>query len=82
MTEVCAVAKRIEPGQELPAGGRAHGRGVEVGEAEALLVQAVDVGGLEDWVAVAGEVAIALVVGEDDQDVGFFLVPWRLRRRR
>jgi hypothetical protein len=43
---------------------------VEVGEAEAFSVELVGIWSFEDWVAVAGHVAEALVVGEEDEDVG------------
>jgi hypothetical protein len=42
---------------------------VEVGEPHALGVEAVEVRRLEDRVAVTGQVAIALVVGDNEDDV-------------
>ena len=41
-----------------------------VGEDGGLGVEFVEVGGLDDGIAVAGEVAVALVIGDDDDDVG------------
>jgi len=47
---------------------------VEVCQAGGLCVQGVEVGGLEDWVAVTAQVAVALVVCDDEDDVwGFWL---------
>ena len=51
------------------AGRRAGRADVEVGEANAFVMQPVEVGRLEDRVAVAGQIAVALVVGEDEDDV-------------
>ena len=41
-----------------------------IGEADALAVQAVEIGGVDPGVAVAGEIAVALVVREEENDVG------------
>ena len=43
---------------------------MEVGEAHALVVQAVEVRRLEDRVAVARQVAVPLVIGQNKDDVG------------
>ena len=43
---------------------------MEVGQAQAFAVELVDIGGLEKRMAVAGHVAIALVVGNDEDHVG------------
>jgi len=45
---------------------------VEVGEPDALVVQAVEGGRLDLGVAEAREVAVTLVVGQDEDDVGAF----------
>jgi hypothetical protein len=45
---------------------------VEIGEADAFVVEAIEIGRLEDGVAVAREVAVALVVAQDEEDVGAF----------
>ena len=54
---------------------------MEIGEPHRLLAQFVEVGRLEDGIPVAGEIAHALIVGEDDQDVGF-LAPGGSREGR
>ena len=52
--------------------GRGTGRAdVKIGEADAARVQLVDVRRLQDRIAVAGEIAVALVIGDDENDVGF-----------
>ena len=43
---------------------------MEIGEAHALVVQAVDVRRQDHGIAEARDVAIALVVGQDEDDVG------------
>lgn len=43
---------------------------MEVGKAHALVVQPVEVRSLEHRVAVARQVAVALVVGQNEDDVG------------
>ena len=70
LTFIAPLSEAVAPGQELAARGRAHGGDVEVGQADGLGVQAVEVRRLEDRIAVAREVAVALVVGHDDDDVG------------
>lgn len=40
-----------------------------VGEDGGLVVELIEVGGFDDGVTVAGEVAVALVIGDDDDDV-------------
>ena len=49
---------------------------MKIGEANALVVELVQVRRLEDRIAVAGKVAIALVIGQHDEHIGM------LRRRR
>ena len=65
-----AVSHRIHPGHQLAARGRAHGRHVKVGEPHAFGVQPVDVRRFDHWVAVGRKVAIALVIGQDQDHVG------------
>ncbi len=62
-----------------PAGLTGHSRGVEPGEPHTPLGKAVDVRRLRIGVTVATEVAVAQVVGEDENDVGR---PVRVRLRR
>ena len=58
-------------GHEAAARRRADGAaGVGLGEAHALGRQAVEVGRLDALLAVAAEVAVAEVVGQDEDDVG------------
>ena len=66
-----AVGQGIPAAHELAARRRAHGRHVEIGQAEALAVQPVEVRRLEHGIAVAGEVAVALVVGQHDDHIRF-----------
>ena len=69
----------LEPDALLPATrheagarGGAHGSvGVEIGELHALGGETIDVGGLDVGRAHAAEVAVAEIVGEDENDVGF-----------
>ena len=59
-------------GEDGGAGGGANGGvGVPLGEADAGLGEAVEVGRFDFGVAVAGDVADTVVVGDDEQDVGF-----------
>ena len=74
----------IAPGQQRRARRAAHRRvGVPVGEARALRRQAVEVRRAEIGRAHARQVAIALVVGEEDDEVGVRhrAVPCPLRAR-
>ena len=65
-----AVAEFVSARQQRAAGGGAGGADMEVDEPRAFAVEAVDVRRAEDGVAVAGEVAVPLVIGEDEDDVG------------
>ena len=72
---VDADAKRGAPGHQAGPGRRAVGRGgVAVGQAQPLARQLVDVGRLDHRVAIAGQVAVAEIVGQQDEEVGL-LVP-------
>ena len=44
---------------------------MEVGETDPFRMQPIEVRGFEDRVAVGGDVAVALVVGENEDDVRF-----------
>ena len=57
-------------GEKGSTGGGAGGGDVVVGEDGGLGVELVEVRGFDDGIAVAGEVAVALVIGDDDDDVG------------
>ena len=66
-----ADALGIAAGEEGGAGGGADGAGdVEGGELFAFFGELIEVGGLDGFGAEAAEVIVALVVGEDDDDVG------------
>ena len=56
-------------------GGRTERVDVKVGEPDRFRMQTVQVRGLEHGIAVAREVAVPLVVGDDDDNVR---VPWGL----
>ena len=59
-------------GHEAGARGRAHGGiGVEIGKLHALGREAIDVGRLDVGRAHAAEVAVAEIIGEDEDDVRF-----------
>ena len=76
-----AVSQAVAAGHQLAAGGGAHGGHVEIGEADALAVQPVDVRRPQHGVAMARQVAVALVVGEDQDDIGGRLGRCRARGR-
>ena len=65
-----AVAQRVDTGHQLAARRGAHRAHVEVGEAHALRLQPVQCRGAQHRVAGVGEVAVPLVVGENEDDVG------------
>src|SRR4029450_7094950 len=81
-----AVAQRIETSEQLPSRGRAHRRDMEVGQANAFAVQAVEVRRLEHRIAVTRKVGVTLVIGEHQNDVGLVrrggLRSERARRRQ
>jgi hypothetical protein len=60
----------VPPGHDRAPRGRARGADVEILEPDTLIVHAVHVGRLDLGVAVGGDVAVALVVGQDEDDVG------------
>ena len=63
-------ARGVAPGHDGRARGRTGRIDVEVGQADALLVEFVEVWRPEQRVAVTGQIAVALVVGEDEDHVG------------
>ncbi|MFT6863092.1 MAG: hypothetical protein ACJAVK_001653, partial [Akkermansiaceae bacterium] len=68
---VHADALGVAAGEEGGTGGGANrGGDHEVGELAAFGGEAVDIGGLDLGGAEAAEVAVALVIGEDDDEVG------------
>ena len=76
-----AAANGQPAGEQRGAAGRADARGdVEIGEAHALAGHAVEVGRADARMAVATQVAVAQVVGQDDDQVGQLLGPHRRGR--
>ena len=65
------AADWVAAGKESRAGRTADGLGIEVGELGALRRELIEARGLVRFGAETGEVGIALIIGEDDQDVGF-----------
>lgn len=62
----------VTSGQEGASGGSAdRGPGVVAGEADPFGGEAVEVGGFDLGLTVAPEFAVAEVVGENEDDVGF-----------
>lgn len=43
---------------------------MEIGEAHALGVKGVEVRRFQDGISVGGKIAVALIIGEDEKDVG------------
>jgi hypothetical protein len=66
------IAELMHAGHQGRTSGGAGGADVEIVKAHALIVKAVRVWGAEQGVAVAGEVPVSLVIGEDEDDVGLF----------
>ncbi len=56
--------------EHAPGGGADGASGVVVGEAHAFGGHAVQVGRLDEALAVGAEVAVAQIVGQDEDDVG------------
>ena len=85
------VAEHVAPANGSPAAhtvgiAAGHQRGpsrraiavhMEVAEPHGFVGQAIQVRRLDDRIAVAAQVAVALIVGEQDDDIG---LAWRLRR--
>jgi hypothetical protein len=66
-----ADAIGVSTGEEGGAGGRTDSRiGTHPGEAHALGGKPVDVGGPDVGIAVGRDIADAMVIGEDEQEVG------------
>ena len=77
-----AVLELVPAGHQRAARRRARGADMEVREPHALGMQLVEVGRLEHGIAMRGDVAVALVVGEDEDDVGPFASDGRGHLRR
>ena len=65
-----AVFFRMASGHEGGAGGRAGGGDHEASEARAGVMESIEVGGFEPGMAMATDGREALVVGDDEDDVG------------
>ena len=65
-----AVFEFMAAGEQGGARGRTGGTDVEIGEAHALGVKGVEVRRFQDGILVGGKIAVALIVGEDEKDVG------------
>ena len=64
-----AVLELVFAGQQRAARRRAGRADVKIGEAHAFVVKAVQVRRLQHGIAVAGEIAITLVIAEDEDDI-------------
>lgn len=62
------------PAHQSTAGWGAGGADMKVREAHALAVKLVEFRGLEDWVAMRAEVAVALIVRDDENHIGLTAV--------
>jgi len=65
----------VQSGHQAAARRRAHGTAsIMIGKAYSFRCQLVDVGCLDDFLSVATQVAVAKIIGEDVDDVGFTFV--------
>lgn len=65
-----AVAKLVPAGVQGGARRRTGWTDVKISEAHRFIAEAVEVGCLQDGIAMAGQVPVALVVAQDEDDVG------------
>ena len=63
------VAEGVEASHQLSPGRRAYGCDMKVREPDALVMELIHGGCLEDGIAVSRHVAVPLVIGKDDDDV-------------
>ena len=68
-----AVAHGPPAGHQGAARRRAQGRHVEVGQEDRVIVKGVDTGCLQPRMSGASQVAVALVVRDDQDDIGSFV---------
>jgi hypothetical protein len=61
----------MPPGKQFAAGGGEGRVHLEVGKADTLIVRTIHFRRIEERMAIAGKITLALVVGEDDDDVRF-----------
>ena len=67
---VNSQSKGVAARQKEPPAGRTIGRGVEVGEVDAFFREGINVGRLDQFMAMATELVVALVVSQDQEDIG------------
>ena len=63
------VPERVEASHQLSPGRRAYGSDMKVREPDALVMELIHAGCLEDGITVSRHVAVPLVIGKDDDDV-------------
>ena len=61
--------KFMTPTHESSPTRRTPGAGMILGKQQTLAFQGIEIGSLHDWIAEAGDVAIANVIGHDNDDV-------------
>ena len=66
-----AGAQRVASGEQARARGRTKWANLKLFEAQALACKTIEVGRFEQRVPMQGKIAVALVVGENQEDVGF-----------
>ena len=64
-----AGTELVPAGEQCGAGRGAGGADVKIGEAHALVVQPIEVGRFEDGISVTGEIAVTLIIREDEDDI-------------
>ncbi len=64
-----AIVKFMAAGLDRRACGRAGGADVKIRKPRAVFVELIEVRCLDDRIAVTGEVAVALIIGDDQNDV-------------
>ena len=70
-------------GQQGGSTGRANRTtGIKVAELNPLLGQLVEPGGLVGLAPVTGQIPVALVIGEDDDDVGLFPEQGKAKKKK
>ena len=67
-----SIFERVSTGHESGTGGGAGGADEEAVEADAGVVEFVQIGGLDPWMSMATHRSMSLIVRHDENDVGFF----------
>ena len=65
-----ACTRRVMPGHQGRTRGRTERAHMEIGQAYGLAMQTIEIGCLEDWIAVTAQVAIPLIIGHHQDDIG------------